>query len=434
MFELEQRLLSAPQYQQSYCYNIILSEDDYNPLNGQTNYTCAPTDSILLFTVLVPTVNYQALGITASNFAELTDEELARLLYVSRSDISFYLEKDAEITPTRVFSQRVRGRMAFGIPLAGFTTTKDRRSEQDDLLREYEEDVFFDYAVDMYDDTRDEDVQFLYTSETSSFHFLNDVIGRDMLLLIGSFLFIVVFILAQTLAPFVTVFTSLSVVTSFIIANIIYRFVIGIEHFGNLHFLVVFIVLGIGVDDIFILNDIWRNSGTLTFQTPAHRLSYCFRHAAVSMLFTSLTTIVSFAVNIASPFVTMSTLALFGGLSVAVLYCSVVIFFPTVIMMNHKYFERLCICCPSPSSYSNFSHQTQTSTAASKDNLVVRFFSGPYHKFISSVAGAVCVLILTACGLVVFIVLIGIRIDINISLVSCTQNQLSHTVFRTCTY
>lgn len=65
------------------------------------------------------------------------------------------------------------------------------------------------------------------------------------------------------------------------------------RYFGYFHILAIFIVLGIGADDLFVFYDAWRASGTKVFPSLSHRLWEAFKKSAISMLITSLTTMVS---------------------------------------------------------------------------------------------------------------------------------------------
>lgn len=70
-----------------------------------------------------------------------------------------------------------------------------------------------------------------------------------------------------------------------------------------------------------------------------HRFVGC-RRAASATLYTSLTTMAAFLSNALSPLIAIQSFGLFSGILVFVNYMSVVIFFPTVMVMNHHHVEH----------------------------------------------------------------------------------------------
>ena len=123
--------------------------------------------------------------------------------------------------------------------------------------------------------------------------------------------------------------------------------------------MVVFIVLGIAADDIFVFIDAWRQSATFPqFQGDVYkRMAYTFRRAVRAMAVTSSTTAVAFFVNITSQLMPIRAFGIFAGVIVLVNYLLVVTFFPPAILFYESYIDGkiskclLCIFgCPKPKS------------------------------------------------------------------------------------
>ena len=154
------------------------------------------------------------------------------------------------------------------------------------------------------------------------------------------------------------------------------RFICDFRYFGVFHILAVFIVLGIGADDIFVFFDTWKESGFKSFPSLAHRLSYAYKRAARAMFFTSITTATAFIVSAASPFLGISSFGVFSGILILVNYMSVIIFVPTVIVTYHVWWAKNCCCCCCPRDAEN--------GGTEKKRWPVRFFGGPYFRFITN--------------------------------------------------
>jgi predicted RND superfamily exporter protein len=128
----------------------------------------------------------------------------------------------------------------------------------------------------------------------------------------------------------------------------------GVKYFGFLHVLIVFIVLGIAADDIFVFYDGWRQSANIPMfrDNLEQRMAYSFRRAARAMAVTSSTTSVAFMANIASPMLPIRAFGVFAGVIVPINYLLVCMLFPPATIIYDKYihgcFHNLCcliFCC-----------------------------------------------------------------------------------------
>ncbi|ELU03862.1 hypothetical protein CAPTEDRAFT_209557 [Capitella teleta] len=142
------------------------------------------------------------------------------------------------------------------------------------------------------------------------------------------------------------------------------------RYFGIFHVLGIFIILGIGADDLFVFYDNWKTTGFYQYPSLAHRLSDCYRKASLAMFFTSLTTGTAFIISAFSPFLAINSFGLFCGLLILVNYISVIVFFPSVVVMYHLYFEKFkcCCCCPVANSVV---HNSQSNGAGSENQAYV---------------------------------------------------------------
>jgi predicted RND superfamily exporter protein len=194
-------------------------------------------------------------------------------------------------------------------------------------------------------------------SSTDDFNFyffsynlwLSDVLKQailDMMCAIGSMLFIFCFMLFHTRSFWIAGWAMVSILLSFLGTNIIYTGIIDFQYFGFFHILSIFIILGIGADDVFVFYDNWRLTAFSTYPSLAHRLSDTYSKSVTSMLITSLTTSVAFFSSAISPLLATRSFGVFSGLLVIYNYLSVIIFFPTVVTMYHlKYEQWTCPCC-----------------------------------------------------------------------------------------
>lgn len=183
---------------------------------------------------------------------------------------------------------------------------------------------------------------------TSQMIFDNDVTQQafdDMLFAIGSFLFIFLVMWIQTKSFFITTFGIFSILTSFLLANLVYRYIFSYEYFGFFHIISMFIILGIGADDVFVFYDCWRLTDDVNYPSLAHRLTDCYYRAAKTTFVTSVTTMAAFLVSGMSPLLPVASFGLFTGILVGVNYICDLVYFPTAIVLYSQKIRPKTIKC-----------------------------------------------------------------------------------------
>ena len=138
----------------------------------------------------------------------------------------------------------------------------------------------------------------------------------------------------------------------------------------------VFVVAGVGVDDVYVFHDAFSQSFVLL---PAGtslelRLSWAFRRAATAMLVTSTTTSASFLANLVSPIPPIRVFGIFNGILIFANYAFVITWFPTVVVLHDKYCaKRSCCCCSAsvaPASAARDATVTAAAAGAGADDVV----------------------------------------------------------------
>ena len=313
---------------------------------------------------------------------------VARMNNQTRAALYYSLGTNSIITATRASATIVREKIFLGMPLEGYENVSDQAREQFKAIQKFTVANFKPIGQKYFSEGAG-DMDFFYSSLTLLIDALESFIYRDLSLVIGSILFIVLFLLFQTRSFWVSGWAIFGILTGFFGANLIYRIVLDFRYFGFFNILAIFILLCIGADDVFVFFDTWKFSAHYQYKSLAHRLSDCYRKAAGAMLYTSLTTAVAFAVSAASPLLGISTFGVFSALLIFINYISVIVFFPTVIVTYHIYWEnyRCCCCCPrnaiSVADLNDTTPAASTAKGGKRHGIIVRFFSGPYFRLIT---------------------------------------------------
>ena len=262
----------------------------------------------------------------------------------TKAKFAILLAKEHSITPNHAHATLARTVIPLGFPL------KDakEKTQMEKEMQKFLVNSFKPLILQLKSETKLFDLVYW-----SYLLFVKDIAAqasKEMLLTVGSLTFIFSFMVFHTKSLWISSFAVLSIGSSFLAANMIYRIILGYAYFGLFHIIAMFIILGIGADDLFIFLDVWRNTAFSSYPSLAHRLSDAYKRSSISMLITSVTTVIAFFASAFSPLLPAQSFGIFAGLLVIVNYVSVITFFPTVVIMHHIYFKQFkwpCFaCCP----------------------------------------------------------------------------------------
>ena len=252
----------------------------------------------------------------------------------TKDDFKYFLPHSYSITPTSARFSITRTQIAVGCSLTGSTNCK--------LMEELSQTWLGESMKPRLNNLREDITQFDFYYISANL-LIYDVIRQsieDGLFAIGSMAFIFCFMVFHTRSLFVSSLAVISILTSFIGTNIIYRCIIDFQYFGLFHILTIFIILGIGADDLFVFYDAWRLTAFSSYPSLAHRLNDAYSKSCTSMFVTSLTTAVAFAASALTPLLATKSFGVFAAILVFYNYFSVILFFPTVVMVYHLKFEN----------------------------------------------------------------------------------------------
>eukprot|EP00892_Ulva_mutabilis_P011332 jgi/Ulvmu1/8571/UM045_0013.1 len=245
---------------------------------------------------------------------------------------TFFFDQDADFV--RGTSSTLRTEFIFGLPATG--TDGSYASGRD---------VYEELCKDMYD--------ILAAADTGEFRvtFGGDVMTdweiRQQLLSDSRYVAIalaiaVVMLALATRSPVLTAAALLQIVASFPIAYSLYA-ATGNTSLSVIQFLSPFVILGIGLDDVFVFVGIYRALLAYSHRFDiTTRLHVAWRRASGAMLATSATSAVAFAANAISP---VPAVRLFGILLAALVgtnYVLAVVWLPVSVVAWERYVLPCC--------------------------------------------------------------------------------------------
>lgn len=150
----------------------------------------------------------------------------------------------------------------------------------------------------------------------------------------ASLLMVLCYLIYMQDSFFIALMGMAQIMLTFLPSLIFYRYVLGQKYFGVLNLIAIFIILGIGVANLFVFSDQYHH-----FRREKHfsvRMQKAFNVAAKAMFATSCTTCISFVSNATSVFPAVSSFGLFAAMLVIMNYFAVITFFPAVISLYHQ--------------------------------------------------------------------------------------------------
>ncbi|XP_057299716.1 patched domain-containing protein 3-like isoform X2 [Hydractinia symbiolongicarpus] len=153
------------------------------------------------------------------------------------------------------------------------------------------------------------------------------------------------------------------------------------------HNILPFLLLGIGVDDVFVIVQNWNNFGGPENKDNAipENVAVAMRHAGVSILVTSFTDICAFLIGATTVLPALRSFCIFAGIGVFAVFILTCTFFVAWLALDsrrQRAFRDACLCCITI-------RDSWQPLECSKRNYLQSFMANTYSKAILSVPGMV---------------------------------------------
>ncbi|KAG5840547.1 hypothetical protein ANANG_G00189940 [Anguilla anguilla] len=281
---------------------------------------CSPPSSLLSY--LFPSerggkIYYDGMG------PDLADIHGALSLAITHPQFYWYV--DESLTPDNLRSSLLRSEIHFGAPLPSFFSLQDRPEEQRRRFRSF----VVQYA-DILARQSTSQVKVLYGGTELFDDEVRRTFHSDMLLALisGGCIAALVYILTS-FSVFLTFFGLASIGLSCLMALFLYHVVFGIPYLGILNGVAAFVIIGIGVDDVFVFISTFRQAFHLV--KPEQRMVYTVKTAGRATFLTSFTTAAAYAANTFSQIPAVHDFGLFMALIVSCCWLWVCLLMPAAL-------------------------------------------------------------------------------------------------------
>ncbi|CAG9795150.1 unnamed protein product [Diatraea saccharalis] len=165
--------------------------------------------------------------------------------------------------------------------------------------------------------------------------------------------------------------------------------IIGIP-FGPVHSSLPFLLMGLGVDDMFVMNACWRNlSPEESKKSLPTRVGLMLQHAGVSIVITSFTDIVALLIGAITILPSLKSFCLYAAVGVFFIFCYSVTFYVAVFTLDIKRIEvnrNGVIFC--------YKHSKPIQTSKN-ETIFQQMFSTIYKNVIFTIPGRVIIILIT---------------------------------------
>ncbi|KAJ9447040.1 Protein dispatched [Diplonema papillatum] len=252
--------------------------------------------------------------------------------------LSFYELVDSGFSDGNLVAKAVRTEFVFGAPFKGYATVIDDADGQSQELADFLFEEYYDFLIDM---EVNDDIEIIFNGHGMFQEYVNSIMVSDAMFAVAAMLFSWVYMSFMLQSVFLATMGIGQIVLSFGPSYFFYFLVFQQRYFGLFNVLSIFIILGIGADDIFVFIDTWEQAEhALGTADLSKRLAYTWHFAGKAMLVTSTTTVFSFASNAASSFPAIQTFGVFAALLVLVNYCAVMVHFPMCVLVHEVYLAK----------------------------------------------------------------------------------------------
>ena len=322
-----------------YCYRAVAAD---GAVIGDGN--CTRPDSVV--NIFFPSINITSkkeVKFIYDGKGELTDIEKVLRLWVKKGIFWF---SDRYFNGANMTSQYTRSKFRGGVPLKGHT---DCIYHTEDCNRQMEEtekyliSLYHNFLVPLNDKTEHVLVSWRESRYLTTYE-VNEHLFHDAAVSIGSFLFVALFVYLHIGSVWLTIAAISGILLSFPMAYWLFFVVAGIEKMMILNFVSLFLIMGIGADDVFVFFDAHKQIEALMGDDAplSDRFKATYRRAFASMLITTTTTCGSFYSNMFSTVRVVREFGLFMGTVTLFNFINVMTIFPAAVVIYEQCHRCSC--------------------------------------------------------------------------------------------
>ena len=245
-------------------------------------------------------------------------------------------------------SKYYRGFWSFGLPYPDIDITTSSYINKDDQF-DKQAQHYNDYIDPIYQDmqlkTHNDNIEIVIFGFQVRNLQMNRLVSAGVSFSVFSIITVILLMWLHLRSLFLAIASIFQIIIGFPFAFFVYRWIAQITYFDTMSTLVIFLILGIGADDVFVFVDAWRQSVTLVGDDIVDRMSFTYRRASKAMIITTGTTFFAFIATGLSPIIPISAFGFWAACVVLMNYVMVITLFPAILSLWYQYIKDKERCC-----------------------------------------------------------------------------------------
>jgi predicted RND superfamily exporter protein len=240
---------------------------------------------------------------------------------------------DERFKPSTPVSEYFRIQFRFGRPVKGFSYSNEREEEQWEKYR-----TFINSKLSFFKSLDSKELPVMFGGNSLTDHEILKTVWGDATLAIASLSVVFILMYVSMGSFFPSFMGMLMICFSFPTVYFIFRVILAVDHVGILNVLALFVIIGVGVDDLFVFFNTFQHYENIN--DVELRLAETIRHAAKATFITSFTTAASFGINAVSTIPALRFFGIFMGMLVMLNYFMAISWYPAVLVIWEKYWKK----------------------------------------------------------------------------------------------
>ena len=286
------------------------------------------------------TVEFRGGRIQAYNNGSALEMQSVKTVLNALQQKEVFWFTDKYFSDSNLTSVYLRSSFKMGLPLKGFENTPGVvNNAQKEKMKVYFASLYDDFLTKENEKLKHVQITW-YEPKYLVDYEVNVQLLHDAAFSLFSFAFVFVFVWLHLESMFLAMMAMISIVLAFPMAYCIFYVVVGVEKMMLLNFVSLFLIMGIGADDVFVMYDTYQQATAVLRKsaTEQQRWAWTYKEAGGAMLITTVTTCGSFFSNWLSSVKVVREFGIFMGLVVVFNYINVMIIFPSSMVLH----EKLC--------------------------------------------------------------------------------------------
>eukprot|EP01083_Nonionella_stella_P126566 383151_1 len=342
----EDKIYLSDEWQNQFC--AVRENETLN----HYNFSCASSIQSMARDIAI-SYNYNYSAMSVADIKSYVLERITNPYYSILFNPDINRTKQSHIYRTLLHAAMpiATGKDVDGAHVSKYVNAEDHYTEQELTYSEWAQGLWNDITVEPNGEYSDGNLEILALSYVVFVEYFISLLSEAMFFVIFAVMAVLFYMTLHLRSIIISVAALIEILMSFPLAFFFYRLLFQVTHFDTFSSLIIFVLLGVGADDVFVMTDAWYQSvnfvDTSKDDALLRRMSFTYARASKAMFITQVTTFFAFMATATSLIMPISAFGIWAATIVACNYILVVTLFPCIIILHEMYLKRYeqMLCC-----------------------------------------------------------------------------------------